>query len=189
MRISPDCKLQKLTNGSTHGSTRCAQLDCNEGSPVVVATNGHALAVVAVTTDDGETITDGPIATGSIVASQKKPAHGNIQLHDENGIRETVVATASGTERADRNGYPDFPQWRKVIAGAKDAGSMRHPIAVESISLSPRLLLDLALALGAAGTAKSPKGVTLTFYGDSSAILVESTTSGNYGVIMPTVRV
>lgn len=134
----------------------------------LVATNTFILASVPVEIEDEDT--DGPIPLAAIAAARK--------LQRKDGVA-TITANSTATvpgfaafDRPEQTQFPDHEKLLKAVQKAKPAFT---------IGLSPKLLHDLAKALG------SEDSVQLDFEGPLKPICVtpRQTGGGGEGVLMP----
>lgn len=140
-------------------------------SSVLVATNGAALAVVPV--DLELTDTDGPIPLLALDAGRRKARKDEIRGSASeiscNGTADVPAAHAT-FERP--NVEEPLPNWHAML----EPPAPKHRLEV---TLSPRLLWELAQALGA------ETGLTLRFYGAEKPIHVRALHHDGRGLVMP----
>jgi hypothetical protein len=144
-------------------------LDAPRG--VIVATNGHALAVVKTVTSEGDA--SGYLPVAAIKEAQRARGDLRGELHANGSVK--VAATDTEHKRPELG---RFPEWERVVPTGRTA-------AVR-IGLDPRLLLALAKAIG------SERCISVTIYANhegkpdpSGVMRVDSGTDDSYGVIMP----
>ena len=173
MYVPPEAKLEKvcikddaryaLANPFYDAEAKC-----------IVATNGHALAIVPVEIHDSEQVSDGYIPVDALKESRRqKVLKGNLIVDDK-----TVKIVDGPTY--DRPEGGQFPTWRKVYPSGSP---------VFALTINPQLLLNLAHAMGAGR--KGAEFVTLFFSEDATGGPSNTTgiavmgPNGAYGTIMP----
>jgi DNA polymerase III sliding clamp (beta) subunit (PCNA family) len=148
-------------------------LEQGDGSPVLVATNGHALAVLPVMADESEF---GPITVAAIIHGRKVAKSSKLADTEFKTNGNYSFPDGSSLPLPDPSDVGEFPNWRQVIP---DHG--KNPVTLK-LGLNPKLLFELAEAID------SPKGVILEFTDDMSPVRVTGSSAeavGNFGVIMP----
>jgi hypothetical protein len=142
-----------------------------DGKGLLVCTNGHIVAALEVECEPDDTA--GPIPRTALELAQKNPCEWNglVQM-PVNG--DCIAVRAPGSPRFPRESDGEFPRWKAVVP-LKDETLVR-------ISLNPRLLLDLAKAIG--GMNDEMQRVTLQIPSErGQPIRVEA--KHGYGAIMP----
>ena len=175
MEISKTARIEKVMSKDDTRFNICnGNLEQgDDGTPVLVATNGHVLAVCPVVADESEF---GPITSAAIVHGRKVArSRGScaVQLK-ANGKYE--FPDGSSLPLPDSSEVTEFPNWRQVMPDHS-----KNEVALK-VALNPKLLLELADAID------SKTGVVLEFIDDGSAVKVTPTSAdgvGNFGVIMP----
>lgn len=144
----------------------------DKDAPVVVATNGKALAVVPVELEDGDT--DGHIPTAALAHYRKlsKKHHEEVSLK-LNGTAHVHDYRDSVSASYPRPGDLRFPDWRDI---REDKKLFSTPVTV-TIKLDAALLHKLAQAVG-------NDWVTLEIRSNKDAVKVNGD-RGAYGLIMP----
>jgi len=174
MKFSKTAKVEKVTSTDlSQYAINVVRLEQGDDSPVLVATDGHALAVVKAEADPSEfgPVTVDAIKHGRKVARSVKLSETEFKV---NGRYE--FPDGSTLETPHPSHFGEFPNWRKVIPDYT-----QRPVTLK-LGLNPKLFLALAEAID------SPNGVVLEFIDNMSPIKVTPNSddgAGNFGVIMP----
>ena len=172
MEFNPKCVIEKAISRDLavpHRHLRHPYLtqDAN-GNPVLVATDGHILAVVRVESENIEA-ESGMITKVALKAARKLAGRQNL----------AVIHAGKSLDLIDGSKLPRpesvvFPNWQRCVK--QDETQAR----VFSIRLNPKLLADLASAIG------SPEDVQIEFTGPGSPAKVTALNEVDaFGLIMP----
>ncbi len=178
MKFNKYCQIQKV---AAKGQSRFAITGVNfdrsdKNNPILVATNGKTLAVVRcqeAEEDETEGIIPRVAIERSLKGKKNQPAH--IMCYED----ECVVQQPGEIAKYPREEEGKFPDWRSVVPKKSSADF--------SVSLNPKLLLELAQAIGISDQAEQSVILYYTF-GERTCdtpVLVTLHTGANYGVIMP----
>ena len=170
MKVENKYKLEKIVSkDTTRHAITCAYLDTKDKTPRLIATNGHAMAVIKVEAEKDE---QGNVPIAAIIDARK--------LNSKKAIASTL--SLNGDCKLDNGATykrqdSQFPDWRKI--GTTGDKTFR-------VAFDAKLLHELADSLG------SFKGVvSLEFFGDlKGPIKVHAwDASGadheNFGLLMP----
>jgi hypothetical protein len=168
MEFNKSCKIEKAaskdqTRQNLHHPilTKSAA-----GEDVLVACDGHILAVVPVLAFHDDT--SGPISGDALALARK-----NAKKTDAASVRANgslVLADGATLPRPEQEGY--YPNWEQILESSKS----QEPTV--TLGLNAKLMADLAEALG------SNKGVIKLEITDANSAIRVSTDKG-YGLIMP----
>ncbi len=167
MIISKTAKIENaMSKDANRSNLHIASLQEVNGSPALIATSGHVLAIIPVDADIDEfgPITKEALIHGRKLAKGSKP----IEFKASNGFK---FQDGSTLPRPSNDDVGEFPNWQQVIPKEKPK---------LTITLNPKFLFELAQAID------SPEAVTLEIIDALSAIKVKSRgVNENLGVIMP----
>lgn len=142
MKIHKDIKIEAIASGDrSRYNTSEPFLDTSvEGAPLLVATNGKAMAAVPVELQEGD-------AQGYVSADVLKTARKQAGRLKQACVKLNGVATLPDESTMPRHGKAkdgEFPKWRNVWPEFDGKSTVR-------VAIDAELLADLAKAMGTRG--------------------------------------
>jgi hypothetical protein len=174
MKLPKVCKPELLVGTPDRPSIAHPYLEIEDGKGTLIAVNGRVLVALPVEVGEGDTT---GYVSADALAKARRLAKRNpeIDLACEKKAHPFpdgwIIPRPVPTLTPDQTPLT-FPKWRQVVP-SKD-----RPVTLR-VTLNPRLLMDLALALG------SGTSVSLEFEGVNDPVRVTGATGEGFGVLMP----